>query len=67
MDEQQKAANKKFLQEALAEFQADVLRTLEDSPGAFFNGQLELTVQGGVIKTYKPGIQKCRHATASSR
>jgi hypothetical protein len=63
MPEDKKESNRRFLCEALEEFKSDVLSTLDAQPGVFFNGTLELTVQDGMIRTAKPGIQKCRHAT----
>lgn len=62
--EEQRKRNREFLLTALDEFKADVLSTLDQNPAGFFNATLELTTQNGIIKTAKPGIQKCRHATA---
>jgi len=65
MAEEQRDKNRRFLEEALDEFKTDVMQLLDSRPNAFFNGNLELTVQDGVIRTAKPGIQKCRHATVN--
>lgn len=53
-----------FLIAAVDEFKEDLISQLDANPLVFLTGTLELTVQNGMIKTAKPGIQKCRHATA---